>query len=396
MYNGLNTADPPAFAQGPMVSRWSALAAWLAALVVLIAGIAISGFTVDSGSTRIRAGRELVPTTASVGMVARQGDAVAIGNTAAKAAILGLDVAPFDAAGSGFVIIDASPLPVGAKVALLWATATDPSTLHEQILKQDGPTLVPTPLAPNSSWDGEIAAVAIGVKNPSGMPLLIRDARLVPSTPRLVLADLIRDWGAFDGWDGRSINVVFGGRDEQRVYLPLLAFVAALLAVGALAIRARRRHARLSAALLIIPFIASWILVDLRWQRQLVLQARESYDRFAGKSIDQRHAAMENPAFYSLVAAAERALPTKPARVFVTSDFEYFRLRAGYYLYPQNVLAFDWADPGVLHRGDYLLMFAKSGIEFDRASGQLAWRDGTRLPARALISAPGEGLYVVQ
>jgi hypothetical protein len=123
---------------------------------------------------------------------------------------------------------------------------------------------------------------------------------------------------------------------------------------------------------------------------------RETHAAFAGKTLAERHAAMEHPAFFALVEAAASRLPAGRERVFVTSDFDYFRLRAGYYLYPHNVLAYDWADPSALHPGDYLLMFAKSDVKFDAAKGALEWSGGRFVPARALIAGDGEGLFEIR
>ena len=42
--------------------------------------------------------------------------------------------------------------------------------------------------------------------------------------------------------------------------------------------------------------------------------------------------------------AAIAKLPETPVRIYATSDFEYFRRRAGYHLYPHNVLFDPFAD----------------------------------------------------
>jgi len=372
------------------------VAAWLACLIVVVIGVVIAAtWNVEGGTFQTREGRDLVAAPRDAANVRVRGNSVEVLNAGNAPVLLNLAIRPFQVSGSGFVMVDTAPLPRGAELALLWVRRTDRGDLHEQILKLEGDRVVPTLLDENPEWRGEIVAVALGVKNASA-PVLISEVRLRPMTVRAVLADMVRDWKYFSAWDGRSINVVFGGRDEQRAYLPPLVALAALLVAAACAVTARRRQRRIATVWLIVPFMAGWILLDVRWQRQLLLQLAETREAFAHKTVAERHAAMEHPAFLELVDTALRLLPQTPARVFVTSDFDYFRLRAGYYLYPHNVLAFDWADPGVLHRGDFLLMFAKHDVSFDRADGTLRWSDGRQVAVSALIAGQGQGLYQVR
>jgi hypothetical protein len=385
--NTTTAAVPRTFAPGALV------VAWFVALVVVVLVVVLALSGSSSGSVQpSRHGNELVATHA--GGVTVRGGTVEVANSGGNPVILNMGIAPFDAASIGFVIVDAQPLPPGAEVALLWVQRAHPGDIREQIVKLDGRQPVPTPLADNPDWQGQIASVALGVKTPTDESVVIREVDLRRATLALTLRDVAGDWMHFAGWNGKSINVVFGGRDEQRVYLPPLAACAALVACAALAFYARRRRASIG-IWLAIPFIASWMLLDVRWQSQLVSQVRETHAAFAGKTPAERHAAMEHPAFFALVEAAASRLPPGRERVFVTSDFDYFRLRAGYYLYPHNVLAYDWADPSALHPGDYLLMFAKSDVKFDAAKGALEWSGGRRVPARALIPGDGQGLYEI-
>jgi hypothetical protein len=372
------------------------VAAWLACLILIIIIVVIAAaLNVEGGTFQSREGRELVVAPRDAANVRVRGNSIEVLNAGTAPVVLNLAIRPFEVAGSGFVMVDTAPLPRGAELALLWVRRTDPGEIHEQILKLERDRVVPTLLDGNPEWRGEVVAAAVGVKNASG-PVLISEVRLRPTTLRAVLADMVRDWEYFSGWDGRSINVAFGGRDDQRAYLPPLVALAALLVMGASAFTARRHGRRIAIAWLVVPLIAGWILLDVRWQRQLLLQLVDTRKAFAHKTLAERHAAMEHPAFLELVATALRRLPPAPARVFVTSDFDYFRLRAGYYLYPHNVLAFDWADPGVLHSGDYLLMFAKHDVAFDGAHGTLRWSDGREVAVSALIPGQGQGLYQVR
>jgi len=394
---GVPATDAPELPAISPVPPRAALTAWLACLLLLIASLVVtSGWHPDPGAYVTRAGRELVPGSPATVQPRVRGDVIEVAKTDNRPIVLNLGIRPFRTAGSDYVMVDTSPLPVGTELALLWIRRSDPGHVQEQVLKLDRDHVVPTLLDGNPEWRGEITSVAIGIKSPSDTPVLIGEVRLRPESPRVVLADMLRDWKYFGGWDGRSINVAFGGRDEQRIYLPPLVALAAFLVACTMGLVARRRRRRAAVAWIVIPIVASWMLLDLRWQRQLILQAGETRAAFAGKTLAERHATMENPSFFEFVEAALSQLPAKPVRIFATSDFDYFRLRAGYYLYPHNVLAFDWADPGILRSGDYLLMFAKSDVRFDESAAMLVWSDGRRLPARALIKGSGQGLYQIR
>jgi hypothetical protein len=394
---GVPATDAPESPAISSVRPWAALTAWLACLLLLVAAAVITaGWHPDQGAYVTRAGRELMPSPQGTAQLRIRGNVIEVAKTDNRPLVLNLAIRPFRTAGSDYVMVDTSPLPVGTELALLWIRQSDPGHIQEQVLKLERDHVVPTLLDGNPEWRGEIASVAIGIKSPSDAPVLIGEVRLRPESPRAVLADMVRDWKYFGGWDGRSINVEFGGRDEQRVYLPPLVALAAFLVSCTMVLVVRRRGRRAAVAWIVIPVVASWMLLDLRWQRQLILQAVETRAAFAGKTLSERHAAMENPSFFELVETALSRLPAKPVRIFATSDFDYFRLRAGYYLYPHNVLAFDWADPGALRSGDYLLMFAKSDVTFDDSTAMLVWSDGRRLSARALIEGRGQGLYQIR
>jgi hypothetical protein len=364
-------------------------------LIVLFAVAVALGVTPGRDTYVSRRGSDLVASGPGARSATVKGTAMEVMPGGGDPVVLNLAVHPFDATGAGFVIVDAGPIPPGAQLALLWVQGANPGEIHEQILKMEGHRVLPTALGSNAYWQGTIGSAALGVKNPGDRSVVVRGVDLRPSTLSLALGDMLSDWRFFTGWDGKSINVVFGGRDEQRVYLPPLAAGVALVALAGALVLARRRH-RPVATWVAIPIIASWVLLDVRWQWQLGSQLRVTHAAFAGKTLEQRHAAMEHPAFFALVQAASKVLPRDHARIFVTSDFDYFRLRAGYYLYPYNVLAFDWADPSVLHSGDYLLLFAKNDVKFDDASGSLEWSGGRRVPAHALVRGDGEGLYQIR
>jgi len=375
----------------------TAALAWVVALATLVGlAVVVAGWHIGPNTSIARKGMELQPSATSVRNVEPRGEGIAVVTSGDRAVVLALGVPPFSAADAGVVTIEGQPTPPDAELALLWVRKTDPGVIHEQRLNEEDGSPQPTLLDRSQEWRGEIAWVALGIKRAPQVPVVIRRIRLESVTPRAVAVDLWRDWTHFHAWDGRSINVAFGGREEQRWFLVPLAFCAAALAVGFLALRARRGRMRIARAWLVVPFVLSWLLLDARWQAHLFHQAHDTRALFAGKTLDERHMLMDDAALYRFIADNRAKLPAEPARIFVTSDLEYFRLRGGYHLYPHNVLAFDWADPGILRPGDFLLLFQKADVRFEVARGELVWPGDRRVRVEALAAGPGQGLFKVR
>jgi hypothetical protein len=278
----------------------------------------------------------------------------------------------------------------------VWIRADQPGRTHDQIVPLDRERRPePAMLDRNPDWKGEIALVALGIKGAMQAPWTLRSVRIEPVGTTAVVSDIVRGWRAFEGWDGRSINVLFGGREEQRAWLPALAFAASLAAALAMLVVARRRGRRATTIALVAPFIAGWLVLDLRWQANLVEQARATIAQFGGRDWEARHLAMEDADLFKFVQSAVAKMPSEPQRVFVGSDFEYFRRRAGYHLYPHNVLAYSWGEAFQLKPGEYLLLYQKHDVKFDGAAQELLWDNGRRLDAIPVIAQRGAGLFLV-
>jgi hypothetical protein len=77
-----------------------------------------------------------------------------------------------------------------------------------------------------------------------------------------------------------------------------------------------------------IFFIAGWLLLDGRWQFNLVRQIDVTAKQYAGKTWRERHLAAEDGQLFAFVEKVRAKLPPPPRRVFVVADEHYFRDRA--------------------------------------------------------------------
>jgi len=375
-----------------------ALLAWIAfffALLVLVA--VVNGFrgTVSDIAPVLVSGRDLKPNNRNVRVV---GAVIDVRNTIdAPLSLLQVTSSPFEASDLARVTIDAGPVPAGVDVALLWIRHAEPGQIHEQPLALSRNRFVATALLDeNAQWRGRIEKVVIGVKGLSGDPWRIERVTLASPGVASIARGFVDEWMAFDPWDGRSINVLFGGRESQRFYLPLLVFLAAAATLFYLRWWYRRRGDRLPAALAVLPFVAGWLVLDLRWQAELTVKAAETWSSFAGLPIEARHLRMEDGDLYRTVGVVKSMLPATPERIFVGSDFDYFRMRAAYHFYPHNVLSFGWRDGKVASAGDLVFLYQSAGVRFDAEHSVLIWSDGSRTPVLPIYTTTGAGLFRLQ
>lgn len=375
-----------------------AIVAWFIAFIALVVGVAIAvvGKTgTDDAPPLLRTGRQLASNNANARI---QGEAIVVANKRdAPLTILAISQQPVRAADYGRIVVDADALPNGVELALLWVQRGESGRAQDQRIDVDAfNRLQPTLIDRSGGWSGELEFLALGVKGAmEGRSWTLRSVTLERAGVAAAMGDFIRGWRRFERWDGKSINVLFGGRDEQRAWLPPIAFGASALAVLALFFVARKRGQRVSPSVLVIPFIIGWLVLDIRWQSNLVRQAHATMKDFGGRNWAQRHEAMEDGDLFSFVQHAIAKLPTEPVRIFVGSDFEYFRRRAGYHLYPHNVLAYSWGEPFQLKPGEYLLLYQKSDVHLDPPKGELLWNNGRRLDVVPLLAQRGAGLYLV-
>ena len=218
-----------------------------------------------------------------------------------------------------------------------------------------------------------------------------------------LLRDRVGEWLAFERWNGASINTVTGGADVQDLPLPALLATVVLLS-GALVVVAARRRSRATGigapAMVAGFFLIAWLLLDTRWTLNLLRQERVTVAQYWGKDERERRLAGEDAPVYSFVEKALGILPKDPVRVFVAADADYFRGRAAYHLYPHNAY-FSPRGPALppassMRAGDWLLVFLRRGIQFDRSSQTIRWDDNQTAKAELMLVEPGAALFRIR
>ena len=333
----------------------------------------------------------------------RQGDELVITREGAGGETLVSVVTDLRSSDYALVSWIAIDVPESAQVVLLWHTDYEPAQVNKQSLRVVSGRLMPAWMAADPHWIGRITGLALAIHGPLTHPIRMRGVVVKSADAKGTMADRVREWIAFEPWNGASINSVTGGADIQDLPLPVLLIVAVAMAGGALAFVLRRRP-HVNAPRLVIAiaglFVAAWFLLDARWTFNLAQQTRETALRYGARDWRDKHLAAEDGLLFAFVEKARKLLPSTPARVFVLADADYFRGRAAYHLYPHNV----WYDPYTnavppvdrLKSGDFIVVYQRRGVQYDAAEKRLRWDNNATVPAELKLLDGGGALFVVR
>ena len=348
-------------------------------------------------------------------------DALAVTRGSAQLGPYGLSVLAPDATGTVVISInqtglrsadypviawDAIDVPGGVEAALLWNAEYKASRVSTRVLTVEAGRIMPADVRGDRDWIGTIRGLALVLRGPFSQPILVRGAAAKPMNAREVLVDRAREWLSFEAWNGASITSITGGSSTQE--LPLPALVAAIVLVAALLYAAAARWIRrfvgpFRPVVLAAIVVLGWLVLDARWQWNLLRQVRTTYEQYAGKSWRDRHAAAEDGALFGFIEKARAKLPppAEPApRVFVAADVHYLRDRGAYHLYPYNVFFDPWQNTmppaSAFRAGDYLVVYQRKGVQYDPAQQRLRWDGGQPLAADLLLADSGAALFRIR
>ena len=290
-----------------------------------------------------------------------------------------------------------------AMASLLWRTDYASERLNRAQVHVESGRLMPVIVTKDPAWLGRVTGLALAIRGPLSQPLRLRGVVAKPMGLMETLRDRASEWFAFEGWTGASINTVVGGADIQDLRLPLLLAVTIAVAGGIVALIRRLRPAALAmttAGLIVSFFLASWLLLDMRWTWNLVRQVGKTTKEFAFETTDEKHSTQEDAALYAFVNQARKVLPAEPARIIVYADADYFRGRAAYHLYPHNV----YFEPRrnvlpqarMLRPGDWLLVYQARGIQYDAVQQKLRWNGTETISAEFKMAGPGGALFLIR
>jgi hypothetical protein len=290
-----------------------------------------------------------------------------------------------------------------ADVELLWRTDAHPDKINSRRIAVQNGRLLPLVVAGDSAWFGRITGLALAIRAPLAQPVRVFGVTAKPMGIPETIRDRLHDWFEFETWTGTSINTIVGGNDNQP--LPLPAVLVIVLGISAVAIgllrRLRPQSLRIAVpAVLAIYFVAGWFALDARWTWNLIRQEGATNARYGGKDTRDKHLASEDADLFAFIDKARPILPATPARIFIAADADYFRGRAAYHLYPHRVYADPQSDAlpaaSVFRPGDWLLVYHRRGLQYDRAHGRIRFEDGQTIDADVKLVEPGAALFRIR
>ena len=293
-------------------------------------------------------------------------------------------------------------LPENTDVRLLWTNDVRPDKVNSAPIEVRFGHTLPVVVADDAAWLGRIKGLAIAIRVPAAQRVRFRGVTASPAGAFNIVEDRFRDWFAFEGWNGASINTIVGGTDNQPVRLPIAIAVLVALSTVAFAALRHLRPARFTIPIgtaAAVFFLAGWFLLDVRWASNLVRQERSTAALFHGKDMRERHLASDDAQLYAFIEKARAVMPSTPTRIIVVADADYFRGRAAYHLYPHNA----YFDPrgnamppaSTLRPGDWLLVFQRKGIQYDRSQGKLRWDGDQTVNAELKLLDSGNALFLI-
>ena len=294
-------------------------------------------------------------------------------------------------------------IPDGVEAALLWHNDYQPSRVFMRPLTVEAGRIAPASVARERNWIGHINGLALVLRGSFTEPITVRGATAKPMTPVQVLGDRVSEWIAFEPWNGASINNLTGGANAQDLPLPVLlaavAAVAALIYAGLARWRSRLFGPSLGTVVAGF-FIGAWLVLDARWQINLLRQADITHEQYAGKSWRERHLAAEDGPLFAFIEKVRAKLPAPPLRVFMVADAHYFRDRGAYHLYPYNVYFDPWRNsmppPSAVRPGDYIVVYQRKGVQYDAAQQSLRWDGLAPVGAELVLVEAGSALFRIR
>jgi len=324
-----------------------------------------------------------------------QGKLVIKGLTDQGIAVASLSPPAFQAKDYPTIIWSVSGATPSVEMEFLWRTAENRVFVRPLVWAAN--ILEPLEIAEDENWHGQIIDLAIIVKGTLAAPILVTGVSLESASLPKALPNMVKKWFALERWQGTSINFVDGDVIDKKIP-PVLAIAAIILLALALnLILAVAKIMPLNIAMVWGLVFLGWFILDVRWQTNLFQQLELTYQQFSGKTWEDKHLAAEDGALFDFMRKVKAKLPPATARILYFSDDAYTRGKGAYYLYPHNVLVRNDLPPALqIKNGDYIALFAKKSVKYDRSHQLLMWGDGQSLKVDLLFLAEGNALFKVR
>ena len=287
--------------------------------------------------------------------------------------------------------------PPSSGLFVLWRRADNPGEIFTLPLNKDDQQTLSLRLSDDAAWRGKLGEIGLAVTTPLTEPLVIHRLTLVPVNTQPTLSDLVAEWLTLEPWSAASINFLYGGAPYPT--LPLLPVVLAMVVIACAFYFVLIRIGFMVFNPLVIPALifSGWLLLDLRWQFNLLNELSVTSHNYAGKTWTERHKSAEDGDLFDFVMRAKDNLPATPVRILFFSDLDYLQGRGAYHLYPHNVYK-SAVFPSVQHfrSGEYVAFYQKTGLQYNPTTQKLLLGNNQEIPVDLILWGNGYGLLKVR
>jgi hypothetical protein len=232
------------------------------------------------------------------------------------------------------------------QVQLQWVSGT--RTYDQQLRFRSSNYAEEIHLGGDPRWMGASPVLRLIVK---GGPLTLGDFVTFRADSVRTRLQLMWDgWFGFKPWAISDLNFIEATDSTENYYFNVTIMLAVLLLWLSYAASqwVRGRPVALNALLLI--GIMGWFIADFRWQIELFHKASDTWGRFAGKTLAEKHLAADDHEYYWLVEnlkpfVANDKASSAPYLIHFNADERYDLGKLTYYTAPHPLLNLDWVPP---------------------------------------------------
>lgn len=255
-------------------------------------------------------------------------------------------------------------------IVLFWQSENTPGITHTRTLTITERILGFLNLRDDPNWSGLINQFGIKFNGIQNERSCLEKVFLHLPTPDLMetLKILFHDWHTHEPWNGSSVNYHRGGSRIVLLSPVPMTVIWILLSVMIIITIKRTRTKRTITYGLITFILTGWLILDIRWQWELIARGNESYEQFGNLDIGDKATSMD---MKTLKASKNLLLylPRKPIRLFIINRNQssiysrYISYRLFYHLLPHraSVAGPELLDSANLVENDFVLFLLDSG-----------------------------------
>ncbi len=307
----------------------------------------------------------------------------------------------FEAVPADVLRLHAKGLHPATGARVFWRTSAAPRAFESLAVEMTPGGRIAIGMGDVFGWSGTVTEVGLLVTGVIPEPIELRYIAVEPLTPGSLWPVLWTQWFSFQPWRHASINFLNVSRGS---YLSPVVAAALWIVIVWACYRWLPGRRSWSWRWAFSVFLVAWVVLDLRFQADLLFKLWETRFTYAGKDVEERLASGPDAALYNMAQQFLDQVDTTDSRVFVVSDEPqavrgYKRYRTHYFLLPANAFSMSRNPPASdrLLPGDVILVIGPHAkLRFDDRNGELAWTHQSRVKAIRLYENADAAAYRVQ